>query len=55
MFVCPVLRVSIKHACAHEPKEYLVCCLIIHSEAGLYTVPCNHHMYINCWHMHTVY
>ena len=39
-------------ACAHDPKEYLVCCLIVHSEAGLYAVPSNYH--INYWHMQTV-
>ena len=48
-FACPMLCVS-KHVLT---REYLVCCLIIHSEAGLYTVPSSNY-HVNCWHMHTV-
>ena len=49
VFACPVLCVS-KHVLL---REYLVCCLIVDSEAGLYTVPSSNY-HVSYWHMHTV-
>ena len=49
VFACPMLCVS-KHVLI---REYLMCCLIVHSASGLYTVPSSNY-HVNYWHMHTV-